>query len=150
MDALAWGGVLHYGTQNASRVGLYAARASLQMMAESNGAAIAHTWRIGERLAAGLRQTFAESGTRAIVQAVGPMMQILFTDRPAIRDFRDFCAHVDRAAYRRLAHALFPRGIYMSPSAALHSVASAVHTDDDVAMTIEAVREALTDVERSS
>jgi glutamate-1-semialdehyde 2,1-aminomutase len=143
MDALAWGGVLHYGTQNASRVGLYAARASLQMMAESDGAVIAHTWRIGERLA------FEDSGTRAIVQAVGPMMQILFTDRAAIRDLRDFCAHVDRAAYRRFAHALFPRGIYMSPSAALHSVASAVHTDADVARTIEAVKEALNDVERS-
>jgi glutamate-1-semialdehyde 2,1-aminomutase len=148
MEALAWGGVLHYGTQNASRVGLHAARASLQMMNEAGGEVIARTWRTGERLGAGLRQVFAEMGTPAIVQGVGPMLQIMFTSRPAIRDYRDFCAHVDRAAYRRFAHALFPHGVYLSPSAALHSVACAVHTEDDVAFTLEAVRKALSDVER--
>lgn len=143
MEALAWGGVLHYGTQNASRVGLYAARASLQVLTEDGGAAFRHVWRIGEQLGAGLREVFAETRTPAIVQQVGPMLQIMFTDRPAIRDYREFCAHVDREAYRRLAWQLFRAGIYMSPSAALHSVASLAHTDEDVRCTVDAVRKAL-------
>ena len=143
MEALAWGGVLHYGTQNASRVGLYAARANLQVLGENGGAAFAHTWRIGDLLVRGLREVFAETGTRAIVQHVGPMLQIMFTDRPAIRDFREFCAHVDRAKYRELAWALFAHGVYMSPSAALHSVASLAHTEEDVALTLDEVRKVL-------
>jgi len=143
MEALAWGGVLHYGTQNSSRVGLYAARASLQILTEDGGAAFRHVWRIGEQLGAGLREVFAETRTPAIVQQVGPMLQIMFTDRPAIRDYREFCAHVDREAYRRLAWQLFHAGIYMSPSAALHSVASLAHTDEDVRCTVDAVRKAL-------
>jgi glutamate-1-semialdehyde 2,1-aminomutase len=143
MEALAWGGVLHYGTQNSSRVGLYAARASLQVLTEDGGAAFRHVWRIGEQLGAGLREVFAEMRTPAIVQQVGPMLQIMFTDRPAIRDYREFCAHVDREAYRRLAWRLFRAGIYMSPSAALHSVASLAHTDEDVRCTVDAVRKAL-------
>jgi glutamate-1-semialdehyde 2,1-aminomutase len=143
MEALAWGGVLHYGTQNSSRVGLYAARASLQVLTEDGGAAFRHVWRIGEQLGAGLREVFAETRTPAIVQQVGPMLQIMFTDRPAIRDYREFCAHVDREAYRRLAWRLFRAGIYMSPSAALHSVASLAHTDEDVRCTVDAVRKAL-------
>ncbi len=73
------------------------------------------------------------------------MLQIMFTDQPAIRDFREFCAHVDRDRYRRLAWKLFPAGIYMSPSAALHSVVSLAHTRDDVRCTVEAVRKALGD-----
>jgi glutamate-1-semialdehyde 2,1-aminomutase len=148
MEALAWGGVLHYGTQNASRVGLHASRASLEVLNESGGAAFAHTWRIGELLVGGLRKVFEETGTRAIVQHVGPMLQIMFTDRPAIRDFREFCAHVDRAKYRAFAWALFEHGVYMSPSAALHSVASLAHTEEDVAFTLDAVRKVLADGRR--
>jgi len=148
MDAFAWGGVLHYGTQNASRVGMYAARANLQALQENDGAAFRHTWRIGERLVDGLRGVFADTGTTAIVQSVGPMLQVFFTERPAIRDFRDFCAHVDRRAFQRFAWALFRHGVYMSPSAALHSVAALAHTDEDVAATIESARKALDDVGR--
>ncbi len=147
MEALAWGGVLHYGTQNASRVGLYAARASLRVLNEDGGAAFRRLWEIGDQLGTGLRQVFEETHTPAIVQQVGPMLQIMFTDRPAIRDFREFCAFVDRDRYRRLVWKLFSAGIYMSPSAALHSVASLAHSEEDVRCTVEAVRKALTDAQ---
>jgi glutamate-1-semialdehyde 2,1-aminomutase len=148
MEALAWGGVLHYGTQNASRVGLYAARAALQELICNDGAAFRYLWHIGEALSRGLRDLFAETGAPAIVQNVGPMLQIMFTDRPAIHDYRQFCAHVDRAQYQKFALALFKHGVYLSPSAALHSVASLAHTDEDVRLTLEAARKALADVER--
>ncbi len=146
MEALAWGGVLHYGTQNASRVGLYAARASLQILNADGGAAFRHTWHIGKTLCAGLRDLFAETGTQAVVQNVGPMFQIMFTDRPAIHDYRQFCASVDRAKYQRFALALFKYGVYMTPSATLHSVTALAHTDEEVAFTLEAARKALADV----
>jgi glutamate-1-semialdehyde 2,1-aminomutase len=148
MEALAWGGVLHYGTQNASRAGLYAARASLRELGRDGGAAFRHLTRLGEALASGLRQLFAATKTPAIVQGVGPMLQILFTGREAIRDYREFCAHVDRPRYQRLALALFRHGVYLSPSAALHSVASLAHTDADVSFTLAAVEKALADVAR--
>ncbi len=147
MEALAWGGVLHYGTQNASRLGLFAARASLQELNRDNGAAYRHTWRIGERLADGLGELFGDTETAAVVQGVGPMFQIMFTERPAIRDYREFCAHVDRAKYQRFALALFQHGVYMTPSAALHSVVSLAHSEDDVTFTLQAARKALADVE---
>jgi glutamate-1-semialdehyde 2,1-aminomutase len=143
MEALAWGGVLHYGTQNASRVGLLAARASLNELRRDHGAAFRHLWRIGEALRNGLHRVFEETGTSAIAQGVGPMLQILFTDRPAIRDFRDFCACVDRPRYQKLALQLFEHGVYMSPSSALHSVSSLAHTDEHIAFTLEAVRKVL-------
>jgi glutamate-1-semialdehyde 2,1-aminomutase len=147
MEALAWGGVLHYGTQNASRLGLYAARASLSELNAGDGAAFKHTWTVGERLADGLRTLFHDTATPAIVQNVGPMMQIMFTDRPRIRDYREFCEYVDRKKYQRFALELFKHGVYMSPSAALHSVASLAHAEGDVTVTLEAARKALSHVE---
>ncbi len=144
MEALAWGGVLHYGTQNASRIGLYAARASLRELLRDNGAAFRHIWRLGERLVREIRDLLVRTGTPAIVQGVGPLWQVFFTDRPAIRTYREFCAHVDRERYRRFALALFAEGIYMTPSAALHSVVTTAHSDADVDATLAAMERVLT------
>jgi len=147
MEALAWGGVLHYGTQNASQVGLYATRANLLELCRQDGAAFKHTWKIAENLCQGLRTIFQEKGASAIVQGVGPMFQILFTDQAAIRDYRAFCTYVDRTKFRAFALALMAQGVYISPSAALHSVVSSVHTEVEVEFTLQAVRKALSDVE---
>tara|TARA_B100000929_G_scaffold281906_1_gene261371 strand:+ start:1926 stop:3257 length:1332 start_codon:yes stop_codon:yes gene_type:complete len=143
MESLSWGGVLHYGTQNASRVGLFAARANLQVLGDDNANVFEHTWSIGERLVNGLREAFKETKTSAIVQGVGPMFQILFTKQAEIRDYREFCAFVDRDRYRRFVHALFQHGIYMTPASGLHSVTSLAHSPEDVDDTLLAVREVL-------
>jgi len=129
------------------RVGLHAARASLQVLNEDDGAAFRHMWRIAQKLCGGLRELFKETGVQAIVQNVGPLLQIMFTDRHTIRDYREFCRHVDRAKYQRFALALFRYGVYTTPSAALHWVVSLAHTDEDVAFTLDAARKALSDVE---
>ena len=71
------------------------------------------------------------------------MFQVMFTDQLAIRDYREFCQFVDRAAFQKLVRSLFPLGIYMSPSAALHSIVTVAHTDADVDLTLEAVEKAL-------
>jgi glutamate-1-semialdehyde 2,1-aminomutase len=146
MEALAWGGVLHYGTQNASRVGLFATRACLQELTKDGGAAFQYTWALAESLYQGLREVFAETGTRAIVQGVGPMFQIFFTDEPSITDYRTFCRAVDGGLFQRFALSLFEHGVYLSPSAGLHSVISTAHSEADVALTLEAARKAIGDV----
>jgi len=143
MDALQWGGVLHYGTHNGSRIGMFAARANLRVLTRDNNASFRHTWKISEKLCSGLRQLLQKKGRAAIVQNVGPMLQIMFTDRPAIRDYRDFCQYVDRAAFQKFVLSLFPFGVYASPSAALHSIVTLAHSEEDVELTLEAASKAL-------
>jgi glutamate-1-semialdehyde 2,1-aminomutase len=143
MDALQWGGVLHYGTHNGSRIGMHAARANLRVLTRDKNAAFQHTWRIAEKLCAGLRDVLHTKGRQAIVQNVGPMFQIMFTDRPAIHDYRDFCQYVDRAAFQKFVLSLFQFGVYASPSAALHSIVTLAHTDEDVDLTLQAAAKAL-------
>lgn len=143
MDALQWGGVLHYGTHNGSRIGMFAARANLRVLTRDNNASFRHTWRIAERLCAGYRNLFQKKGRAVVVQNVGPMFQLMFTGQPAIRDYRDFCRHVDRTAFQKFVLSLFPHGVYASPSAALHSIVTLAHTDQDVDLTIEAASKAL-------
>lgn len=143
MDALQWGGVLHYGTHNGSRIGMHAARANLRVLTRDDNASFRQTWRLSERLCGELQELFRKMGRSAIVQSVGPMLQIMFTDRPAIRDYREFCQYVDRAAFQKFVLSLFQFGVYASPSATLHSIVTLAHTDEDVDLTLAAVEKAL-------
>ncbi|HTW60106.1 MAG TPA: aspartate aminotransferase family protein [Terriglobales bacterium] len=143
MDALQWGGVLHYGTHNGSRIGMHAARANLRVLTRDDNASFRHTCRIAEKLCAGLRDVLRAKGGPAVVQNVGPMFQIMFTDRRAIRDYREFCQYVDRAAFQKFVLSLFQFGVYASPSAALHSIVTLAHAEQDVDLTLEAATKAL-------
>ena len=91
----------------------------------------------------GLQELFEQKGMAVIVQNVGPMFQLMFTEQPAIRDYREFCQFVDRAAFQKFVLSLFPFGVYASPSAALHSIVTLAHTDEDVERTLEAAAKAL-------
>ncbi len=73
------------------------------------------------------------------------MLQIMFTEQAAINDYREYCRYVDRAKYRRFVLELFKHGAYMTPAATLHSIVSLAHTEEDVEMTLAAVRRVLTD-----
>ena len=142
MDALAWGGVLHYGTHNGSRIGLHAARASLQKLTENNSAAFRHTWRIADKLCDGLIGIFKKKQLSTIVQRVGPMFQLMFTEKSTIHDYREFCQYVDRKAYQRFVLKLFEYGVYTTPAATLHSIVTLAHTDEDVDLTLAAAEKA--------
>jgi glutamate-1-semialdehyde 2,1-aminomutase len=150
MSALAGGEVLHYGTHNGSRIGMFAARANLRKLARDGGAVLSQIWNLADKFANGMTETFRRTGTAAIAPRVGPMFQIMFTDRDAIRDFREFCAHVDRAKFQRFAWKLFEHGVYMSPSAALHSIVTAAHTADDVEKTLAAMEKVLLAMQEDS
>jgi glutamate-1-semialdehyde 2,1-aminomutase len=143
MSKLAWGGVLHYGTHNASRIGLHATRASLRKLNRDGGAGFRHMWQIADQLCGGIEQIVRERRISAIVQRVGPMFQIMFTKQSKIRDCREFVTHVDRTAYQRLSHKLFEYGVYTSPAAGLHSIATFAHSREDVELTLTAISRAL-------
>jgi glutamate-1-semialdehyde 2,1-aminomutase len=138
MQALEWGGVLHYGTHNGSRIGMFAARANLGVLTRDNHRSFRHTWQMAEKLCTGLRDLLAKAGSKAIVQNVGPMFQLMFTNQAEIRDYRSFCRHVDREAFQKFVLSLFPLGVYASPAATLHSIVTLAHTEQDVELTLQA------------
>lgn len=146
MGKLASGGVLHYGTHNASRIGMHAARANLRKLVANDGAVFQHIWSLSEEFAAGMTELFRRKRVPAIVQHVGPMFQIIFTEAPAIWDYRQYCEHVDRKKYQRFSIKLFGHGIYTSPAATLHSIVTAAHNREDVAQTLSAMEAALEEI----
>jgi glutamate-1-semialdehyde 2,1-aminomutase len=128
--------VLHYGTFNGHRLTMKVVAANLDLLGADGAHQKLH--KIGDGVIAGLRDVFRRRQIKAIVQGFGPMFQIYFTERDAIRDYRDYCAYVDTQRYSRFVHRLLEHGIYMTPSNGLHWIISTAHTERDVADLIEA------------
>ena len=138
LDRMRWSEhmVLHYGTFNGHRLTMSVVAANLDLL----NAKEAHRklFATGDAAIAGLREVFRRHNIAAIVQGFGPMFQIYFTERDAIRDYRDYCQFVDTKKYSRFVHQLLEHGIYMTPSNGLHWIISTVHDEKDVEALIAA------------
>ena len=140
MAGLEWGKVLHFGTHNAGRLALHVTKTMLTEMLKDNRAGFRRLKDLGEAMAEAIRTVAAKSNRHAIrVQGVTSMFQVFFTEAEEIADYRDFCTHVDRARFRDFALRLMDKGIYMNPSATLHSLSSVAHTEADIATTAAAM-----------
>jgi glutamate-1-semialdehyde 2,1-aminomutase len=134
LDRMEWhdGMVLHYGTFNGHRLTMKVIAANLDLLCAGGGVVYKRLYELGDAAIAGLRDVFRRRKVPAIVQGFGPMFQIYFTDRPAIYDYRDYCAHVDTRKYSYFVHLLLERGVYMTPSNGLHWIISTAHKPSDI------------------
>jgi glutamate-1-semialdehyde 2,1-aminomutase len=73
------------------------------------------------------------------VNRVGSMMTWFFTPAP-VTDY-DTAKHSETSRFKRFFHAMIERGIYLPPSQFEALFVSAVHSDEDIARTVQAARE---------
>jgi len=99
----------------------------------------------------GFYENLAET-TRSLIEAdlagveftttrVGGMFGLFFTAEKKITNFEQSGA-VDIEVFKRFFHAMLERGIYLAPSAYEAGFVSSAHTDEHIAATINAAREA--------
>lgn len=144
MAGLEWGKVLHFGTHNAGRLALHVTKVMLETMLADDQAGFRRIKNLGKAMTDEIRKIAKHSNRhRIICQGVNSMFQIFFTEADKITDHRDFCRYVDRLKFRDFAVRLMDKGIYMNPSATLHSLSSLVHTEADIAATTAAIAEVL-------
>ena len=142
LDRMRWSEhmVLHYGTFNGHRLTMSVVAANLDLLIAKE--AHRKLFATGDAAIAGLREVFRRHNIAATVQGFGPMFQIYFTGRDAIRDYRDYCQFVDTKKYSRFVHQLLEHGIYMTPSNGLHWIISTAHDEKDVEALIAAADQA--------
>jgi glutamate-1-semialdehyde 2,1-aminomutase len=75
------------------------------------------------------------------VNRVGSMFTFFFTDRP-VTDWES-AKRCDTARFGRFFRGMLDRGIYLAPSQFEAAFVSAAHSEEDVAKTAAAVKEAL-------
>lgn len=147
MAVLEGGKVRHAGTYNASPLCLAAAKATLQELRANDGAIYKKLAELGEKLRKGLQDASERAGIPAIVQGMGSMLQIYFTDLPKIRNFRE-AMRSDRATFARFAREMIRRGVFVHPDAFEHWFLSAAHSADDIDRIVATAEDALRAVAR--
>lgn len=102
--------------------------------------------RTGEALELSLQQVIAAAGVPAMVQRVGSMWTLFFSDRP-VRSWAD-AAGVDRTAYAAFFQGMLARGVLLPPSPFESAFLSLAHDQVTIAQTVEAARTTLQEMTR--
>jgi glutamate-1-semialdehyde 2,1-aminomutase len=92
-------------------------------------------------LVQGIRELAARRDVGLSADSAGSMFGFFFRREP-VRSFAD-ARESDTALFGRFFHAALDRGVYLAPSAFEAGFMSAAHSDDDVAMTLERLDDAL-------
>ncbi len=93
-------------------------------------------------LAEGIKEAARKTGIPLCVQHIGGMFGLFFTDADSVTRFAEVM-DCDTEKFSRFFHAMLGEGIYLAPSAFEAGFVSAAHDDEDIGMTVEAVRRCL-------
>jgi glutamate-1-semialdehyde 2,1-aminomutase len=94
------------------------------------------------RLEEGIMENCRSTGIDTVINRVGSMMTLFFTNRERVRNFQD-AKSSDTTKFGTYFHASLEEGLYLPPSQFEAMFVSAAHTDEDIEMTIEKNRRAL-------
>ena len=143
MESIEYGKVLHFGSNNAHRLGLYSAKTMIEEMLRDEGAGYKKLEAIGNEMTSRLNQVASDVGVPMRVQNFGSMFHPIFTTEPEITGYRQFCTHVDVPKYGDFAQKLREQGVYFTGNKVLHNVSCIAHSQEDMDKTVEAAGIAL-------
>src|SRR3954463_11865745 len=92
-------------------------------------------------LVQGLRSIAASNGVPLTADSAGSMWGMFFRAEP-VRSFSD-AKESDTQLFSRFFHAALDRGVYLAPSAFEAGFMSAAHSDQDVAVTLDRLSDAM-------
>ena len=98
----------------------------------------------GNYLREGLQKVFEEAGTPFVINHLGTMISVHFSDHP-VTDFAS-AASANNALFSKFFHAMLSRGIYLPPSAFETWFLSNALTKEELDRTIGAAKESLTEI----
>jgi glutamate-1-semialdehyde 2,1-aminomutase len=128
-------GVVFGGTFNGNPLSMASALATLDQLAQDDGAPLAQANQVGRMLMEGIRRVAQKHGIPLVVTGLGTAFTLHFTSRTELRDYRDTLEDDQDRLGRFLVRAL-DEGVYVLPDG--RHYLSVVHTEDDVAETLNA------------
>ncbi len=135
------GGVYQAGTLSGNPLAMAAGLATLNCIRRDPGF-YPELERKSARLADGLLENCRKAGVGAVVNRVGSMLTLFFTEEKSVTDWKT-AKRSNTAAYGRYFHESLQNGIYLAPSQFEAQFVSAAHSDDDIEMAILASAAAL-------
>ncbi len=93
------------------------------------------------QLAQGLLDAARDAGIPLVVNNVGGMFGIFFTDAPSVTCYQDV-VKCDVERFKRFFHLMLEEGVYLAPSAFEAGFMSIAHSEEDIDNTVAAARNA--------
>jgi len=146
MSMIAEGRYSHSGTYNANAVACAAVSATMDVLAEPG--LFERQRALGETLMSGLRKIAADAGVPVIVEGLGTVFQLWFSEHP-IRNWRDAERYADESRFTLWWQEMLLRGVLFHPSQYENLFLSLVHTRDDVDLMLDAAEQAFAVVSRT-
>ncbi|QCR37108.1 glutamate-1-semialdehyde 2,1-aminomutase [Nissabacter sp. SGAir0207] len=138
MEALApTGPVYQAGTLSGNPVAMAAGYACLTQIAQPGTHATLTD--LTEQLATGLLNAAQESGIPLVVNRVGGMFGLFFTEAESITCYQDVM-QCDVERFKRFFHLMLDEGVYLAPSAFEAGFMSLAHSPEDIQRTVDAAR----------
>jgi glutamate-1-semialdehyde 2,1-aminomutase len=136
MRPIADGEVIHAGTLNGNPLCLAASRATIEFLSADGGSIYQGLRSRSDRLREGIAAALKEAGLPVVTSGDGPVFQISFMDQTA-RNYRE-TLRSDAGLYGDFLLGLLDYGVLVLPDGRWY--VSAVHTDEDIDSTLDAVR----------
>ncbi|MGZ3417380.1 MAG: glutamate-1-semialdehyde 2,1-aminomutase [Polyangiales bacterium] len=133
------GPVYQAGTLSGNPVAVAAALATIALLTPELYAGLEA---FGAKLQSGLESILKEKGVPGIVQRVGSMFTLFFTDKPSVQSWDD-AKGCDTARFGRYHAAMLAHGIYLPPSQFEAAFISGAHGDKELDRTLTAARTAI-------
>ncbi|MGQ8337885.1 glutamate-1-semialdehyde 2,1-aminomutase [Sunxiuqinia sp. A32] len=142
MDKLAPNGpVYQAGTLSGNPLAMAAGKVMLSTL-KDNPAIYAELERKAAMLEAGLKSNLDKTGIPGVINRIGSMMTLFFTENEVIKSFEDAMSS-DTGRYANYFKKSLESGIYLAPSQFECLFVSDAHTDEDIETIIAANEEAL-------
>ena len=140
MEAIApTGPVYQAGTLSGNPIAMAAGLACLTELSKAG-----NEEKLAEKtktLAEGLKALAAKHNVPFVVQYVGGMFGLFFTEQPEVTSFQEVMK-CDAAKFNRFFHLMLEQGIYLAPSAFEAGFMSLAHSDKDIEATLQAADKA--------
>jgi len=94
------------------------------------------------KLEKGLKENLQKTGTKAVINRVGSLMTLFFTDLEKIESFEQVMQS-DQAKYAKYFSMALESGIYLAPSQFEAAFISNAHSEEDIEKTIESSLKAM-------
>ncbi|MDU8924360.1 glutamate-1-semialdehyde 2,1-aminomutase [Pasteurellaceae bacterium LIM206] len=133
------GPVYQAGTLSGNPIAMAAGLACLNELKKDGNEQ--HLAALTEKLALGLKSLADKHNIPFVVNYVGGMFGLFFTDLPTVTSYRDVMS-CDTERFRHFFHSMLEQGIYLAPSAFEAGFMSLAHSEQDIERTLAAADEA--------
>ena len=149
MGMIGPGKIGYGGTYNGNSMCLAAANATLDELMRDDGAAFKHMHLTGTEIMEGLRDLMARHDESGIVQGIGPMLQLYFTEAKKILNYRH-TLQSDFDKFREFRNLMLRRGVYIHPDGTERMMITTAHASDDVELILSAAEDSFRELQKAN